>query len=272
MLTSLFTCLALTLAAAADDAAAALFQEAETLAKSNRKTEALAKLETLAAELERARTAGAKLPRAGLDGLRLAAKLAREDFLDFEKSLFYCDTLFRLADTDNWRVPARLERALTYRAAGNFAKAQAEYEAVAAADPRVRVSGLLPHAEMVYFDLRDPQHGRPLLVEALGNAAINGRERFAALRKCAAQSMAQGRRDEALQWYAMLEELPFDKPDERARFLTQAWYEMGQIEEGRGRVAKAKTLYRRALELAAGEMRFRARARDALENIQYFED
>jgi len=271
MLTFLFTCLALTLAAAADDTATALFQEAETLAKSNRKAEALVKLDALAAELERARTAGDKLPRAGLDGLRLAAKLAREDLLDYDKSLGYGDQLFELADTDNWRVPARLERALTYRARGDFVRAQAEYDAIATADSRQRASGLLPQAEMVYFDQRDSQRGRPLIAAALGNPAINGRERFTTLRKCALLAIAQGRRDEALRWYAMLEELPLDKPDERARFLTQAWYEMGQIEEGRGRTGEAKTLYRRAMELEAGEMRFRARARDALENIEYFE-
>jgi len=74
-----------------------------------------------------------------------------------------------------------------------------------------------------------------------------------------------------LRWYAMLEALPFDKPEDRARFLTQAWYEMGQIEETRGRTTGAKAHYRRAMNLDAGEMRFRARARDALETIEYFE-
>ena len=191
--------------------------------------------------------------------------------LDYEKSLLFCDKLFQLADTDYWRVPARLERALTYRAMGDFEKAQAEYDAIAAADPRQRAAGILPQAEMVYFDLRDEQRGRRLIAEGLGNEAITGRERFATLRKCAQQAIVQGRREEALRWYAMLEKLPFDKPDERARFLTQAWYEMGQIEETRGRSSEAKVHYRKAMQLEDGEMRFRARARDALENIEYFE-
>jgi hypothetical protein len=69
----------------------------------------------------------------------------------------------------------------------------------------------------------------------------------------------------------MLENLPFEKPEERARFLTQAWYEMGQIEASRGRTTEAKVHYRKAMQLEDGEMRFRARARDALENIEYFE-
>ncbi|MCU0871571.1 MAG: hypothetical protein MUE50_04435 [Pirellulaceae bacterium] len=271
MLSSLFTCFVLTLPAAADDSAATLFEQAETLAKGNRKQEALAKVEAAVAELERAQAAGEKIQRTGLDGLRFAARLAREDFLDYAQSLLYCDKLFRLADSDYWRVPARLERALTYRAMGDFEKARAEYAAIAAADPRQRAAGILPQAEMVYFDLRDEQRGRQRIAEALGNEAINGRERFATLRKCAQQAIVQGRREEALRWYAMFEKLPFDKPDERARFLTQAWYEMGQIEETRGRTSEARVHYRKAMQLEDGEMRFRARARDALENIEYFE-
>jgi hypothetical protein len=46
---------------------------------------------------------------------------------------------------------------------------------------------------------------------------------------------------------------------------------MGQIEETRGRTSEAKVHYRKAMQLEDGEMRFRARARDALENIEYFE-
>ncbi|HPM81893.1 MAG TPA: hypothetical protein PLF81_14395 [Candidatus Anammoximicrobium sp.] len=271
MTASLLACFLLTLTAAADDSAAALFEQAETLAKSNRKQEALAKVEEAVAELDRAHAAGEKIAWAGMNGLRFAARLVREDFLDYEKSLFYCDKLFGLADSDYWRVPARLERAMTYRAMKEFEKAQAEYDAIAAADPRQRAAGILPQAEMVYFDLRAERRGRQLLAEALGNESINGRERFAALRKCAQQTLAQGRRDEALGWYAMLENLPFDKPQERARFLSQARYEMGQIEETRGRTTEAKAHYRRAMNLDAGEMRFRARSRDAIENIEYFE-
>ncbi len=261
----------LTLTAVTADSPAALFEQAETLANSKRKQEALAKAEEAVVALERAQAAGEKIEWAGMNGLRFAARLAREDFLDYEKSLFFCDTLFQMSDTDYWRVPARLERAMTYRAMGQFAKAQAEYEAIAAADPRQRASGILPQAEMVYFEQRDEQRGRQLIDAALGNQALNGRERFATLRKCATQAIAKGRREEALRWYAKLEELPFEKPEERARFLCQAWYEMGQIEESRGRTAEAKAHYQRAMELESGEMRYRARARDALETIEYFE-
>jgi hypothetical protein len=69
----------------------------------------------------------------------------------------------------------------------------------------------------------------------------------------------------------MLEKLPFDKAEDRARYLSQAWYEMGKIEESRSRTAEAKAHYRKAMELEGGEMRYRARARDGLESIEYFE-
>jgi tetratricopeptide (TPR) repeat protein len=115
------------------------------------------------------------------------------------------------------------------------------------------------------------QRGRKLLDSALMNEAVNGRERFNSLRNCAQRALARGQRDEALQWYAMLEKLPFVQAEERDRYLSQAWYEMGKIEESRGRIAQAKSLYRQAMERDGGEMRFRVRARDALESILYFE-
>jgi hypothetical protein len=53
--------------------------------------------------------------------------------------------------------------------------------------------------------------------------------------------------------------------------LSQVWYEMGNIQESLGKPNVAKSFYRKAMELKDGEMRFRTRARDALENIEYFE-
>jgi tetratricopeptide (TPR) repeat protein len=270
MTITLAACFVLTLAAAAADPGG-LFEQAEQLSRSNRKAEAMAKVEEAVAEMDRARAAGEEISWQGMNGLRFAARLAREDFLDYKKSFFFCDKLFELSGSDYWRVPARLERALTCRAMGDFEKAQREYDAIAAADQRQRTSALLPRAEMVYFEIGDELRGRQLVVEALMNKDVNGRERFNSLRKCAQEALSQGRRDKAIEWYAILEKLPFDKPDERARYLSQAWYEMGRIEESRGRTAEAQALYRHALELEDGEMRYRVRARDALESIEYFE-
>ena len=249
----------------------ALFEEAERLSRSGRKVEAMAKVEEAVGEIDRARAAGEEISWQGRNGLRFAARLAREDFLDYGKSFRFCNKLFELADTDYWKVPARLERAMTYRAMGDYEKAQGEYDAIAKADQRQRTSAIMPQAEMVYFDMRDEKRGRKLIVGALMNNDIDGRERSNALRKYAQKAMTRGHRAEALEWYAMLEKLPFDKAEERARFLSRAWYEMGKIEESLGRTAQAKAHYRRAMELDDGEMRDRARARDALESIDYFE-
>jgi tetratricopeptide (TPR) repeat protein len=257
--------------AATADSPGELFAEAERLSRSNQKTEAMAKCEAAVAEMDRAHAAGKKISWQGMNGLRFAARLAREEFLDYESAFFFCDKLFELADTDYWKVPARLERALTYRAMADFERAQREYDAIAAADQRQRASGVLPQAEMVYFEMGDEARGRALIVKAVMNQDIHGRERFNSLRKCARDAISRGRRAMALEWYAMLEKLPFNKAEQRARYLSQAWYEMGKIEESRGRTAQAKTYYRRAMELEDGEMRYRARARDALESIEYFE-
>jgi tetratricopeptide (TPR) repeat protein len=248
-----------------------LFAEAERLSRSNQVTEAMAKCEEAVVEIDLAHAAGAEISWQGRNGLRFAARLAREDFLDYEKAFFFCDKLLKLADTDYWKVPARLERALTYRAMGDFEKAQQEYDAIATADQRQRASAMIPQAEMVYFEIGDDTQGRRLLVQAVMNKDIHGRERFNSLRKCAQEAISKGRRGKALEWYAMLEKLPFNKPEERARYLSQAWYEMGKIEESRGRTSQAKTHFRKAMELKDGEMRYRTRSRDALESIEYFE-
>jgi len=267
----LIACVALTLGAGAVERAEALFQQVEGLSRNNQKTEALAKAEEAVVELDRARAAGEKIGRPAMEGLKAAARLAREDFLDHRKSLFFCDKMLQCADSDYWKVPARLEMALTYRAMGDFKKAQEQYDTAAAAGEPYRPATLVPQAEMVYFDVGDRDRGRALLEAALRNEAINAHERIGAIRRCAQRAMADGRRDEALRWYAIVEKLPFEKAEDRARFLSQAWCEMGKIEESRGRTAEAKADYRKALELEGGEMRYRARARDALESIEYFE-
>jgi tetratricopeptide (TPR) repeat protein len=260
----------LVLAASGEDPGK-LFEEAEQLARSRRQAEALAKCEEAVAAIDRARAAGEVIHWNGRNGLCFAARLAREDFLDYEKSFFFSNKLLEMSDTDYWQVPARLERALTYRAMGNFKKAQEEYDAIAAADERHRSNMLLPQAEMVYFELGDRENGRAMLEDALMNESVNGRARFNALKNCARRAMAKGQRDETLRWYLLLEKLPFGKAEERDRYLSEAWYEMGRIEETRGQTTEAKAHYRRAMEHEGGEMRYRARSRDALESIEYFE-
>jgi tetratricopeptide (TPR) repeat protein len=271
MTRALIAWFALTLSCAAAEPGTALFKEAEDLARRKQKAEALAKAEEGVAALDRAHASGEDIGRPGMTGLQLAARLAREDFLDYDKALRFGRKMLAYADSDYWRVPAYLDLAVTYRAMGDFNKAQQQYDAIAAADERQRPRMLLPRAEMVYFDIGDRARGRKLLDEALMNEAVNWRERYNTVIDCARQAMDNGRRDEAIEWYAMLEKLPNENADERIRYLARAWYEMGKIEESRGRTARAKALYRKAFELEGGEMRYRVRARDALEGIEYFE-
>ena len=82
---------------------------------------------------------------------------------------------------------------------------------IATADQRQRASAILPQAEMVYFEMGDETRGRELIVEALMNKDVHDRERFNSLRKCAQEAMSKGHRDKAIEWYAMLEKLPFNK-------------------------------------------------------------
>jgi tetratricopeptide (TPR) repeat protein len=271
MTRALIAWFALTLSCAAAEPGADLFREAEDLSRRRQKAEALAKAEEGVEALARAHASGEKIGRTGMAGLQLAARLAREDFLDYDKALLFGRKMLDYAESDYWRVPAHLELAVTYRAMGDFKKAQQQYDAIAAADERYRPQMLLPRAKMVYFDKGDRARGRQMLEEALNNDAVNWRERYNTVIDCARRAMDNGRRDEALEWYAMLEKLPNENADERTRYLARAWYEMGKIEESRGRTAQAKAHYRKAMNLEGGEMRYRVRARDALEGIEYFE-
>ena len=257
--------------AAADDPVKDLLNEAESLARSKRNVEAMDKVEAAIVLVDRKVAAGESISWSGMNGFRFAAKLAREAFLDYKKALAFSEKQLRYTDNDYWRVPARLEMAMTYRAMRDFKKAQQMYDTIAATDERYQANMAMPQAEMVYFDMSDEEKGRELLESALQNADINPRERFGTIRKCATQAMTDGRREVALRWYALTEKMPIEKVEERARFLSQALYEMGRIEECRGRAAEAKSLYHKAMELEDGEMRYRARARDALESIEYFE-
>lgn len=263
--------LAMLSTAFAADPPEAQIREAETLARQGRNEEALAMAEKLATMLEQQVAGGDKPARWGMEAFQLAAKISRNDLLDFERSLAFCARMSAVADSDYWRVPARLETALTYRAMGDFAKAQQEYDAIAASDERQRPAGLLPHAEMICFDLKQKEKGRRLLEAAFMHDGVASHLRMGMIGKCAGRAMDEGRQEEALKWYAMVEKMPFAKPGEKDRHLSRAWFEMGRIEETRGRTTAAKKLYRQALELESGDVRYRVRARDALESIEYFE-
>ncbi len=152
-----------------------------------------------------------------------------------------------------------------------YAKAQRVYDEIAQADPRQRLAGMIPQAEMVYFELGDQARGQALIAEALSQQDINARERFNVIVKCARAALADGQRELALRWFARADKLPVAKTHEKQQFLSQAWFEMGRIEESRGRLDAAKKLYRQAMQLPDGNMQLRVRARDALESIQYFE-
>jgi len=248
-----------------------LFKEAEQLARQNQAEASLAKSDEGVVQLDAAVAAGQKLNRPSFDGLRRASQIARDALLDYERALGYANKLLALADSDYWRTPARLEIAGIYRAQGDFAKAAEVYDSIVAGDARYVPQALIPQAEMVYFDQGDVERGQPMLEAALMTQAINIRERQNALLRYAARAVDQGDVDDALAWYAMAEKLPADKPEDRDRALSRVWLEMGRIEESRGRTDAAKELYRKAMELSDGEMRFRVQARDALEGIDYFE-
>jgi len=252
----------------------ALLKEARTLAQKSRNKldpKALAKVEAAVQELDAAAAAGGEIGRSAFEGLKWAAQRAREDLGDNEKSLFLCRKMIGYGGRGNRKLDAQLEMALTYRAMRDFKKAQQLYDALAAESPRYNSAVLLPVAVMTFVEMGDKQRGRKLLEDALMNEDISNLGRYRVVTDLAKRALSEGRRAEAIAWYAKIEKMPDDKPQFHLRYLTIAWYEMGRIEESFGRTKAAKALYRKAMDLEGGDISWRVRARNAIESIEYFE-
>jgi tetratricopeptide (TPR) repeat protein len=254
--------------------AAALFKEARQLVSKNRNRmneAALAKVEAAVEELDKAVAAGAEADWKMLSEVAWAAERSRENLGAYEKSLHFARMMMKLDKRGGRHRDARLQMAMTYRAMRDFKKAQETYDAIVAAKADDRVHILLPMAEMVYVEMGEKKRGRQLVDEALMNEKVANYARYRFVMDRAKHALSEGRRDEAIRWYGMVETMPDAKEKDRHRYLSQAWYEMGKIEESFGRPDKAKTLYRKAMALEGGNMHYRTLARNAIEGIEYFE-
>ena len=250
--------------------AEALFAEAQGKAGRRAKITkaALPKVDEAVAELDTVLAAKQRVSRRSFEGLFWAAAGARDDLMDFEKSLALYQKILDYRDRGQWDRNAKLGMARTYRAMRQFDKAKALYDAVAVEN---EAETLLPVAEMTLVDLGQTDKGLKLYEAALMNEKIHPAVRYRTAFDLAARALREGKRDEALAWYAKVEAMPCSSDRDRMRYLPMAWIAMGQVEQSRGALDKAKALYAKARDLEGGEMRYRVEARGAIENIEYFE-
>lgn len=249
----------------------AMLREAQVMHRENRYAEAIKRAEEAMAEFDAAVNAGADLDWQTMNTISWAGRAARNDTLDYEKAMFFFNKMFSYTDTGYWQVPARLEIAQTYRDQRQFDKAMEQYDAILKGEERYAPRALLPRAEMVFYEMDDAERGLRLLKEAFMSDQVGRIERYRALFRLADEFEKRREYEKALEWLALQPELPNQREGESTRYGAQALYMMGRIEEARGRTEEAKAYYRRAMALDGGDMNYRVRSRDALEDIEYFE-
>ena len=249
---------------------AAWLYRARLRERENRAEAAIGAMEAAVKEYDRAVEQDQGLEWHQMDSLRWAAAIARDDLLDYDKAMMFLNKLAEYADSPYWEVPARLGMAMTYRKQADYEAAEAEYQKILdMGDDGTRA--LIPHAEMVYYDLGAKQRGLKLLREAFHNEQINQRERYNALFDLAEALQRERDYEAALEWLSRVPELPTENERDRKSYATRAYYRLGEIQMARNNRRAAKGMFRKAMNLEGGDMGWRVRARDKLEDIRYFE-
>ncbi len=259
-------------AVSTDDHGYALFKKAELLNDSGRPGKAVEQAEQgLKLYDQAAQTKGRGLGWHQNNLIKWAGALARDNLMAFDKAHTFFDKLIAFNEGDYWKIPALMEKALTYRKQGQYDKAEALYTGIAEESERSRPQIALPIAEMVYYDIKDRDRGLELLKQAFANENVAGYIRYPALFRLVQQFERENQTDAALEWLAAVSDLPNKREEEAARYATQAYYEMARIHQMRNEIEQAKEWYRKAMNMENGHMQYRVRARNALEDIAYFE-
>lgn len=267
---ALRTALADDAAVAPQQRAAALRAIAGALDRARRQREAAAGLPRLLQAWEQAVQAGWKPDWGALDGLRWAAQLARRTG-DLATAEAAASQLAAIAPDAGWKATAGNELAAVRCAQRRWDEAEALYAGLAGdADPRRAGEARLALAFVVYRDRGDAARGLPLVEAALAEAATPFPARAAAATAEARRLLEAGDRAGAAVWFARIEGLPGPDP-ERAKAWSQALVALGEIAESRADAAAAQGFYARALAMPDGDAGARVRARNAIEDIRYFE-
>jgi tetratricopeptide (TPR) repeat protein len=248
-----------------------LLQQARELEKEHKYAEALAQAKAAVAALEKAVRAGRQLEWETNNTLLWAAELARRDLLDYQTALQLARRVIALNEGDYWKINAMMNMAETYRGWGEYDLARQQYAAVLELSERDRPRVLLARGKMLYFELDEKQQGQKEILAAVQSEQLHHMQRIRGITDLVEDKRRQREYDAALRLLRMLLELPHLNEKTQSKVAAEAYFKMGEIHREMGQTSDAKTLYRKAMNCEDGDMRYRVRARDALEDILYFE-
>ncbi|MFP4380129.1 MAG: tetratricopeptide repeat protein [Candidatus Sumerlaeia bacterium] len=207
-----------------------------------------------------------------VNDIKWAGAQIRDTLLDYDKAMRFFSKMQEYTEGDYWAVPSDLEVAATLRKQGEYAKASDLYDSIAELeDKRYSSRALMPKAEMILYDMDNEERGLMMMQRALESDEIHTHERYRALLRLAKKMSDEGKRNAALEWYANNLQLPGANERDVNRFSATIYLEMGRLYQSMGKTEKAKEMYRKARDLEGGEMSSRVQARDAIEDIEYFE-
>jgi tetratricopeptide (TPR) repeat protein len=204
------------------------------------------------------------------NSLKWAGGLAREQLLDYETANFFFEKMIEYNTGPYWEMPARLEIAQTYRVQNRFNQAEEQYQKILETEGQSH-RALMARAEMVFYDMDREERGLELLQEAFNNTRIHHTMRYRGVFKLADHFKKQREYDRALEWLSKVPDLPMGNKEISTRYTAQAYYEMGKVHQASKDIEQAKAMFRKAINLEGGDMRYRVMARDEIEDIRYFE-
>jgi tetratricopeptide (TPR) repeat protein len=128
----------------------------------------------------------------------------------------------------------------------------------------------IDHALLVLNSIGDRERGMAMLDAALADEKLHFMGRIKALEGQAERALARGDREEAIAWYLRVGDLPGADSHIKER-MSLTYLKIGNIIENTGDLEGAKQWYRKALANEQGDEGARVRARNAIEEIEYFE-
>ncbi len=246
-------------------------EQARSLEKEHRYAEAVTEIEAAVAALEEAVAKGEDPEWHINNSILWGAEVARRDLLDHPRALRLAEKVISLNEGDYWEANARMNIAETYRDWDKYEQAENQYDRLLEMSERNRPRVLLAHGQMLYFELGKKQQGQEEILEAVRSEELHHGQRIRSVEALVRDKIENRRYEAALDLLQLLTDFPNLKEEQQVNLLAEAYYQMGEVYQSMGRKETAKEFFRKAKNQEGGDMKSRVMARDALEDILYFE-
>lgn len=246
-------------------------EQAQSLEKEHRYAEAVTEIEAAVAALEKAVAKGEDPEWHINNSILWGAEVARRDLLDHPRALRLAEKVISLNEGDYWEANARMNIAETYRDWDKYEEAENQYDRLLEMSERNRPRVLLAHGQMLYFELGKKQQGQEEILEAVRREELHHGQRIRSVEALVRDKIENRRYEAAFDLLQLLTDFPNLKEEQQVNLLAEAYYQMGEVYQSMGRKETAKEFFRKAKNQEGGDMKSRVMARDALEDILYFE-